>query len=255
MARKMYYTEQEAAEILGVSVEQLANYVRDDQLRVFQDGARKMFKSDEVHALVGGGEDEEEIELSPGTLERAMAEQTSLGGILDGDGAGEQTGLAPPIVTEAAAGEQTRMAPPTILEITPSTEQTQMAPPTIVEDEVDLAPGAGESGLAERVELAPAEYDTSDAVTLVDITDQPVASAKEDTVITAEGISIFDEEDLEIESADPLAKTQIAPSLEDQIAIDGVGSGSGLLDLTRESDDTSLGAEVLDRSDAALDCS
>ena len=32
----------------------------------------------------------------------------------------------------------------------------------------------------------------------------------------------------------------------DQINLEGVGSGSGLLDLTRESDDTSLGAELLD---------
>ncbi|MBN1554763.1 MAG: helix-turn-helix domain-containing protein [Phycisphaerae bacterium] len=77
----------------------------------------------------------------------------------------------------------------------------------------------------------------------------PPSMKKEDTVITAEGISIFDDEDLEIEEADPMAETQIAPSLDDQIALDGVGSGSGLLDLTRESDDTSLGAEVLDHID------
>jgi hypothetical protein len=43
-----------------------------------------------------------------------------------------------------------------------------------------------------------------------------------------------------------MAKTQITASIEDQINLEGVGSGSGLLDLTRESDDTSLGAEVLD---------
>jgi len=93
------------------------------------------------------------------------------------------------------------------------------------------------------VELAPAPdgVDLSAAETLRPAT-------KEDTVITAEGISIFDDEDLEIESADPMAKTQIAPSIEDQIALDGVGSGSGLLDLTRESDDTSLG-EVIDHID------
>ncbi|MCK5113897.1 MAG: phage holin family protein [Phycisphaerae bacterium] len=72
---------------------------------------------------------------------------------------------------------------------------------------------------------------------------------KEDTVITAEGISIFDDEELEIEEADPMANTQIAPSLDDHIALDGVGSGSGLLDLTRESDDTSLGAGIFDGVD------
>lgn len=91
-------------------------------------------------------------------------------------------------------------------------------------------------------------------ITLADLADVDLSAAdtpppgepkKEDTVITAEGISIFDDEDLEIDEADPRAKTQIAPSLDDQIALEGVGSGSGLLDLTRESDDTSLGP-VLD---------
>jgi excisionase family DNA binding protein len=56
------------------------------------------------------------------------------------------------------------------------------------------------------------------------------------------GISVFDEEDLAIE-ADPMGETQITSSVED---FDSVGSGSGLLDLTRESDDTSLGPELED---------
>lgn len=99
-----------------------------------------------------------------------------------------------------------------------------------------------------EVELAPADTATGDAVSLSEA-EATKGAAKEDTVITAEGISIFDDEDLEIEAADPMAKTQIAPSLEDQISLEGSGSGSGLLDLTRESDDTSLGAEVLDHID------
>jgi len=152
MAKKMYYTEEEAAGRLGIRAEELATYVRDSKLRVFQDGPKKMFRVDEVDALAGNGG---EVELAP-------------------------------------AGE----------------------------DAVDLE-------LAEAV--AP--------------------PTKEDTVITAEGISIFDDEDLEIESADPMAKTHIAASVEDQVTLEGVGSGSGLLDLTRESDDTSLGAEVLDHID------
>lgn len=163
MAKKMYYTEDEAAEALGVSLDELSTYVRDDKLRVFQDGTRKMFKVDEVDSVLAQSE----------TL---------------------KTG-----------------------------------------DEITLTP-----------------VSEDDEVTLVDA-DGPAADSKEDTVITAEGISIFDEEDLEIEAADPMAKTQIAPSMEDQIAIDGVGSGSGLLDLTRESDDTSLGAEVLDHIDGMED--
>jgi hypothetical protein len=42
-----------------------------------------------------------------------------------------------------------------------------------------------------------------------------------------------------------MAQTNISSGIRDQIDLQGVGSGSGLLDLTRESDDTSLGA-VLD---------
>ncbi len=102
-----------------------------------------------------------------------------------------------------------------------------------------LAPGA------EEIELAPAAE--GDAVTLAEA-DAEAEVTKSDTVITSEGISIFDDEDLEIDTGDPMAKTAIAPSVEDEISLDGIGSGSGLLDLTRESDDTSLG-EVLEHID------
>ena len=43
-----------------------------------------------------------------------------------------------------------------------------------------------------------------------------------------------------------MAQTAINAGIGDQVNLEGVGSGSGLLDLTRESDDTSLGAELLD---------
>jgi len=61
----------------------------------------------------------------------------------------------------------------------------------------------------------------------------------------AGGLDVFEEE--EVDAADPGAQTQVsqAPS-EDEAGMDNVGSGSGLLDLTKESDDTSLGAELLD---------
>ena len=58
------------------------------------------------------------------------------------------------------------------------------------------------------------------------------------------GISVFGAD--EVDRADPMAQTNISGSIQDQVNLEGVGSGSGLLDLTRESDDTSLGAELLD---------
>ncbi len=57
------------------------------------------------------------------------------------------------------------------------------------------------------------------------------------------GISIFDAE--ELEQADPSAVTQITQSHGGELTMEAVGSGSGLLDLTREGDDTSLGADLL----------
>ena len=58
------------------------------------------------------------------------------------------------------------------------------------------------------------------------------------------GISVFDAEDLDAD--DPSAQTQISdePNI-DNVSLESFGSGSGLMDLTRESDDTSLGAEGL----------
>lgn len=56
------------------------------------------------------------------------------------------------------------------------------------------------------------------------------------------GVNVFDSVEGE---ADPMAQTHITPP-KDQINLEGVGSGSGLLDLTRETDDTSLGAALLD---------
>jgi len=57
------------------------------------------------------------------------------------------------------------------------------------------------------------------------------------------GINVFGAED--VERVDPSAQTAISGAVREQVNLEGVGSGSGLLDLTRESDDTSLGA-VLD---------
>ncbi len=158
MSKKMYYNEEEAAAKLGISVDELKQWVSEGKLRAFRDGARNMYQVDQVDPLAKS--------------------------------AGGDTG---------------------------------------------------------EIELAPLDTSAGDMASLSDV-DEAAPAGKEDTVITAEGISIFDDEDLEIEAADPMAKTQIAQSLEEQISMEGVGSGSGLLDLTRESDDTSLGG-VLDQID------
>ncbi len=87
-----------------------------------------------------------------------------------------------------------------------------------------------------------------DALSLDEVDKDAVQGMKkDDTVITNIGISVFDDDDLEI-AADPMAKTLMTGS-DEHLGLDGSGGGSGLLDLTRESDDTSLGAELLEGID------
>lgn len=57
------------------------------------------------------------------------------------------------------------------------------------------------------------------------------------------GISVFDID--ETDTSDPGAVTQVTESRLDDAPLESVGSGSGLMDMTRESDDTSLGAAAL----------
>ncbi len=58
------------------------------------------------------------------------------------------------------------------------------------------------------------------------------------------GVSVFDTDHGEESGTGD--KTATGDAIEEDLGLDAVGSGSGLLDLTRESDDTSLGAELLE---------
>ncbi len=104
----------------------------------------------------------------------------------------------------------------------------------------------------EGEELPAGERTGADVISLEEVEDLEGkggtrAGAKDDTVITSVGISVFDDDELPA-AADPMAKTQISKQADEpDVPLDSIGSsGSGLLDLTRESDDTSLGAELLD---------
>jgi len=69
---------------------------------------------------------------------------------------------------------------------------------------------------------------------------------KHGTAITARGIGVFDDDEVDTDT-DPMAKTQITTgATDDAVTLEGAGSGSGLLDLAREADDTALGADLLD---------
>lgn len=87
---------------------------------------------------------------------------------------------------------------------------------------LDLEESAGSSGLALESEAS--------ALGLTD--------SREGT-----GVSVFDTDHAGEDAAEG---THAGEAVEEELSLDAVGSGSGLLDLTRESDETSLGAELLE---------
>jgi len=66
---------------------------------------------------------------------------------------------------------------------------------------------------------------------------------KGSTSVPSVGVNVFDDDEFD-EVVDPLAQTAVTDVA--GLGMEGTGSGSGILDLTRESDDTSLGAELLE---------
>lgn len=154
---KMFYSTEEAAQKLGVSVDQIKDYVTQNKLREFRDGAKVMFKVDQVDKLVTS------------TQPAAKKDDSGISLVPMGDSMASGLGLADSTL-------------------------------------------AGKTG-------------------------NPSAAS-------GTGISIFEQG--EVSGADAAEKTQIQPALDEHVNLESVGSGSGLLDLTRESDDTSLGAELLD---------
>ncbi|MGE3180001.1 MAG: helix-turn-helix domain-containing protein [Phycisphaerae bacterium] len=107
---------------------------------------------------------------------------------------------------------------------------------------------------ADSSDSLPTLVDTSGGTSIIGLSDMDDAesggsgapAAKEGTSLPS-GIGVFDDDELELDD-DPMAATQVtaAAGAPGSVSLEGTGSGSGLLDLTREADDTSLGAELLD---------
>ncbi len=131
-------------------------------------------------------------------------------------------------------------------------------PVTAAVADIDAASAGGGSGSGEillepvedsGIELAPSgsdvvSLDESDASASASGTTAAKKEKKEEgTVVPSVGVNVFDDDELD-EQVDPLAQTAVTDVA--GLGMEGAGSGSGILDLTRESDDTSLGRELLD---------
>lgn len=133
-------------------------------------------------------------------------------------------------------------------------------------DQIDLLAGGDEDSDEVTLDLEDTSsgsgLDLRDAeessIGLVDSREGTGMDSREGT-----GVSVFDtghgseagvgladsgaeEQDQEPSFGGDAGDTQIGDAVDDDLSLEAVGSGSGLLDLTRESDDTSLGAELLE---------
>jgi hypothetical protein len=228
---KMYYQLDEALEKLGFDEEALKAAVRDGKLREFRDAGTVNYKCEEVDKLA--------------------AENASDGDASGSDPSGGTDGIS---LTDDA--EMSASMGPIELADTGMPDLSSTGSMGLADTGISLTGSAGDlsvSGTDIGLSLDGSGLDLAgggdDMVSLDDDETASGATAtgktKDDTVVSSVGVSVFDEEDLD-ESADPMAKT-VMSSTGSGTGLEGVGSGgSGLLDLTRESDDTSLGAELLD---------
>ncbi len=206
MMAKMFYTLDETKSTLGKSDEEIKQLTREGRLREFRDGPRLMFKADQVDTLKGElGEGGDQINLGPSDTGAPI-------GLVD-----SRSGSSPVIsLTDSAGGA-------------PS--------PSSLKDDTALAADLGLSGsigLSGSVGGMPSPARPGGS-------GSGLSGLSGTSTGSRGGINVLGDDG----SADPMAQTAVNPAISDQLNIEGMGSGSGLLDLTRESDNTSLGA-VLD---------
>lgn len=116
-------------------------------------------------------------------------------------------------------------------------------------EQVDLLAGDGDDDIRLAEDLEPVGLDSSgSSIGFSDAgnDDSSGGSAGFSSPSEASGISIFDID--ETDEADPSAATVMTSTsggTTPDFSVDPASSGSGLLDLTREPDDTSLGADLM----------
>lgn len=174
---KMFYTMDEAKIALGRTEDEIKQLSKDGKLREFRDGAKLMFKADQVEALKGALPPKDVVGINDSGAPISLVDSKS----------GSSSGI--PLSGGSASGVSIK-------------DDTGMGEPALGGSKAGSRAGGSRSG-------------------------------------SGTGMNIFN-----VDDSDPSAATAITPASESG-NLEAVGSGSGLLDLTRESDDTSLGA-VLD---------
>lgn len=208
---KMFYTLEEAAEKLGKSQDEVREMSESGQLQEFRDRDKLMFKVDQVD-------------------------------LLSSDEGGDAADMSSMIPLADDLGKSDDSGDDFDLDLGDDDEDSSSS------GEAKSSEGAAQSGALSLEESAGGSALDMDEPSLGDSGEPsgssgPGGSSGAGDSKGKSGISIFDADDLE--EADPSAVTQVSDEGGmGELSLENVGSGSGLMDLTRESDDTSLGADA-----------
>jgi hypothetical protein len=239
---KMFYTLDEVCTRLGKTAETIKSMVSSGEIQEFRDGESLVFKVEQIDLLSASDESagEIEIDLSDAAIDLDSASDLDLSASATGD--------ADLDLDLGLGGSDSMMDPPATID--PPTPLPNQAPAAIHE-----APSLGDDLDMSGSDLGSLGLDGS-SMESFDLG----GSASGSLELTEPG-GMADDLDLSAELAAPpqtddsgdissldlgeAGETRIGEGIDD-LTLESVGSGSGLLDLTRESDDTSLGAELLE---------
>ena len=238
---KMFYTLEEAKGALGKSEDEIKQFAREGRLREFRDGPRLMFKADQVEQLraeLGAGGD---------TVDLGVSDSGGMIGLVDTTGASGTSITLAEADTGAGTGAGMSLKEDTAMDLGPSGSLGGVPSPTRSGSLGGASLGASSSGIPLAGSTAGGTAiglaGTGAGGTAAGVSASGLSGSMAGR--SRGGINVFGTDDVGF--ADPSAQTSISTSARDSAGpnLEAVGSGSGLLDLTRESDDTSLGA-VLD---------
>jgi excisionase family DNA binding protein len=272
----MFYSLREAAEKLNISEDQLKELAHEGKLREFRDGPNLLFKVDEVEALIPQVEEFEPDVAEPEASEVEMAEpepqaeeeepvelDLSDTEVPQAKAQEPEAEISEPEAPEEEISELEALSEEEVPSLEAlEAEMAEMEEPAAELPEEEPTPEALEAE-AQGPE-APKPSDSaadSEEILLAPETGSPLASGDltdADTALTGLGTSVLGETDRDYavtddtmaETAVPTAPTGTTPEvpleeIEQDANLDTFGSGSGLLDLSLQADDTSLGG-ILD---------
>jgi hypothetical protein len=227
----MFYSLREAAGKLNKTEEEIKEIVKEGRLREFRDGPNLLFKVDEVEALMADTSITAPKEPAEPAESAPSKQQTEK----------DEISLEPEAEPELEPEAEPELAPEPELKSEPQAEP-------LLEPEV----GSTEE-LAGGTDLTGADTAlTSEGINVLGETDSDYKltddTMGETSVVSDEGALDSSDQGSLTSSAGEVSAPSDEISLEDieeDVNLDSFGSGSGLLDLSLQADDTSLGG-ILD---------